>query len=97
MTDKTPDPCGSDSGPELGDWSTMTAVEKLRQQVEIRGTRSPFGAVAAAALAEIEAALPAMREYARKNPKQHFSKDGTEQDPNGAHAWLERNDKPATV
>lgn len=45
---------------------------------------------------EIEAALPAMREYARKNPKHHFSTDGTEQDPNGAHAWLERNDKPST-
>jgi hypothetical protein len=41
---------------------------------------------------EIEAALPAMREYARKNPKHHFSADGAEQDPNGAHAWLERNE-----
>ena len=41
---------------------------------------------------QIEAALPAMREYARKNPKHHFSADGTEQDPNGAHAWLERNE-----
>jgi hypothetical protein len=30
---------------------------------------------------EIEAALPAMREYARKNPKHHFSADGAEQDP----------------
>jgi len=45
---------------------------------------------------EIEAALPAMREYARKNPKHHFSTDGTEQDPNGAHSWLDRNDKPST-
>jgi hypothetical protein len=41
---------------------------------------------------EIEAALPAMRDYARKNPKHHFSTDGAEQDPNGAHAWLERNE-----
>ena len=80
---------------ELGERAAMTAVQKLRQQVEIRGTRSPFGAIASAALAEIEAALPAMREYARKNPKHHFSTDGTEQDPNGAHAWLDRNDKPA--
>jgi cob(I)alamin adenosyltransferase len=40
----------------------------------------------------IESALPAMREYVRKNPKHHFSTDGTEQDPNGAHAWLERNE-----
>lgn len=46
---------------------------------------------------EIEAALPAMREYARKNPKHHFSTDGTEQDTNGAHAWLDRNDKPNTI
>ena len=45
---------------------------------------------------EIEAAMPTMREYARKNQKHHFSTDGTEQDPNGAHAWLERNDKPNT-
>jgi len=45
---------------------------------------------------EIEAAIPSMREYARKNPKHHISADGTEQDPNGAHAWLERNDKPST-
>ena len=41
---------------------------------------------------EIEAAIPAMREYARKNPKHHFSADGAEQDPNGVHAWLERNE-----
>ena len=43
-------------------------------------------------LAEIFSALPAMREYARKNPKHHFSLGGVEQDPNGAHAWLERNE-----
>ena len=42
--------------------------------------------------AQIEAAIPAMREYARMNPKHHFSTDGIEQDPNGAHAWLARND-----
>lgn len=42
--------------------------------------------------AQIAAAIPAMREYARKNPKHHFSADGVEQDPNGAHAWLARND-----
>lgn len=42
--------------------------------------------------AQIEAAIPAMREYARKNPKHYFSADGAEQDPNGAHAWLAQND-----
>lgn len=41
---------------------------------------------------EIEAALPAMREFARKNPVHHFG-DGP-QDPCGVHAWLERNDPP---
>lgn len=46
---------------------------------------------------EIEAALPAMREYARKNPKHHFSADGAEQDPNGAHAWLARNELLNTI
>jgi len=35
----------------------------------------------------IEAAIPAMREYARKNPRWQ---DGEEwQDPCGAHAWLD--------
>lgn len=40
--------------------------------------------------AEIEAALPIVREYARANPK-HYWRD-TMQDPCGAHAWLARND-----
>jgi hypothetical protein len=44
------------------------------------------------ARAEIESAIPAMRAYASKNPKHHMG--GAEQDPNGAHAWLERNDLP---
>ena len=39
---------------------------------------------------EVAAALPAMREYARRNPVHHFGE--TPQDPNGAHAWLDRND-----
>lgn len=38
-------------------------------------------------------AIPAMREYARKNPK-HYWNDA-QQDPNGAHAWLARNDGAA--
>ena len=42
-------------------------------------------------LAEICSALPAMREYARNNPKHHFSLGGVEQDPNGVHAWIARN------
>ena len=45
---------------------------------------------------EIAAALPAMREYARKNPKHHFSLGGVEQDPNGAHAWLARNENASS-
>ena len=39
---------------------------------------------------EIAAAVPSMREYAGKNPiYRHLN---TLQDPNGVHAWLERND-----
>ena len=34
-------------------------------------------------LAGIARALPAMREYARQNPKYD------DQDPNGVHAWLD--------
>lgn len=38
----------------------------------------------------IDAALPAMREYAKKNPLHH---DGDQwQDPCGVHAWLKQND-----
>ena len=40
--------------------------------------------------AEIAAAIPAMREYARKNPEHLYHE--TWQDPNGVHAWLYRND-----
>lgn len=39
---------------------------------------------------EIEAAPPAMREYARKNPPHYM--DDAKQDPNGVHVWLERNE-----
>ena len=46
--------------------------------------------------AEVEAAIPAMREYARENPIWNDWKVGAAepvpQDPNGAHAWLDRND-----
>lgn len=45
--------------------------------------------------AEVAAALPAMREYARRNPVHHFGE--TPQDPNGVHAWLARNDRPSVA
>lgn len=38
----------------------------------------------------INAAIPAMREYARKNPKHYFGP--SLQDPSGAHAWLAKYD-----
>lgn len=41
--------------------------------------------------AAIAAAVPAMREYARANPK-HYHGDAL-QDPCGVHAWLEQNDR----
>ena len=40
----------------------------------------------------IEAAIPAMRAYARENPRHGYK--GATQDPNGVHAWLARNDGP---
>ncbi|MCA3068780.1 MAG: hypothetical protein IOD11_00035 [Rhodocyclaceae bacterium] len=40
----------------------------------------------------IEAAIPAMRAYARENPRHEYK--GATQDPNGVHAWLARNDGP---
>jgi hypothetical protein len=39
----------------------------------------------------VKAALPAMREYARANPK-HYYRDAL-QDPCGVHAWLASNDR----
>ncbi|XAI96457.1 hypothetical protein [Microcystis phage Mel-JY34] len=43
--------------------------------------------------AEVELAIPAMREYAAKNPL--HDTPWKWQDPNGVHAWLSRNDKAA--
>ena len=44
---------------------------------------------------EIAAAIPAMREYARSNPRWNDFSGGkavpTVQDPYGVHSWLERN------
>lgn len=50
-------------------WATeieMTVIERLQQQVDIRGTASPFGALAADALAELEAALHSADFYKRR-------------------------------
>lgn len=38
------------------------------------------------AISAVKRAVPAMREYAAKNPIHHFGE--TPQDPNGVHAWL---------
>jgi len=42
----------------------------------------------------VDAAVPAMRAYARMNPVHHVG--GIPQDPNGVHAWLRENDGPLT-
>jgi len=39
---------------------------------------------------EINDAKPVMRDYAAKHPLHEYQ--GVEQDPNGVHAWLRRND-----
>ena len=41
--------------------------------------------------AEIADAVHTMRAYARENPRHEYQ--GATQDPNGVHAWLERNDR----
>ena len=68
-------------------------VADLRELADSEGTRAvKYLRRARKAEAEIEAALPAMREYARRNPVHHFGE--TPQDTNGVHAWLARNDLP---
>lgn len=39
----------------------------------------------------VKAALPAMREYARQNPKHFYNH--VLQDPQGVHEWLRNNDR----
>ena len=46
-------------------------------------------------LAEITAAIPAMRDYCAKNPRHNYR--DVLQDPNGVHAWLARNDMDKTL
>lgn len=43
-----------------------------------------------ALLKAVRAAIPAMRDYARSNPK--WLDGDVWQDPNGAHAWLKDHD-----
>jgi hypothetical protein len=46
-------------------------------------------------LTGIDTALPAMREFAKKNPR--FYDGEAWQDPCGVHAWLERYDKSYSI
>lgn len=81
----------------------MTEAERLAQPLDLRiegvvqaGFMTALSQAAdliRSQAAEIEAALPIVREYARANPK-HYWRD-TMQDPCGAHAWLARNDPDA--
>lgn len=43
--------------------------------------------------AELKAALPIVREYAKQNPQWTGGLDMPTQDPLGAHAWLARNEE----
>ena len=58
----------------------VAEIDKLRSELS-------------AAKDAVFAAIPAMREYARKNPMYRISASLPEQDPNGVHAWLAINDK----
>ena len=80
----------------------MTETERLAQALDILPaedldglTRMAAAALLRAQAAEIEAALPIVREFARANPKHYWR--GTVQDPLGAHAWLARNDPDAAI
>lgn len=64
----------------IGNW-----IAEVEEQVEIAGRRI------AELETQIKAAIPAMREYAAKNPELFFA--GTLQDPCGAHNWLVLNDQ----
>lgn len=65
----------------------IEALQVQVRQADARGDEAMRRAHAAEAA--VAAAVPAMREYARKNPRHHYGE--TWQDPNGVHAWLERN------
>lgn len=68
----------------------VDAEELARLRVQLRQVEEQRDEAARRvqkAEAAVYAALPAMREYARKNPKHHFGE--RLQDPNGVHAWLE--------
>jgi hypothetical protein len=76
---------GQDDGKPAGLWSCAECGHKfepldIAQQREIARLRS-----------ELESAMPAMRDYARKNRTHYMG--GAWQDPNGVHSWLQRNDK----
>lgn len=58
----------------------VAEIDKLRSELSV-------------AKYAVFAAIPAMREYARKNPMYRISASLPEQDPNGVHAWLAINDK----
>jgi hypothetical protein len=71
-------------------------IARLRMLKGDESLQDEAAEVIAALVAELDAAIPAMREYARQNPTWTCTGlDGT-QDPCGAHAWLARNDKGAS-
>lgn len=69
-------------------WNIKLSAQRA-PVAEIDKLRSELSAAKDAVLA----ALPAMREYARKNPTNRINASLPERDPNGVHAWLAINDK----
>lgn len=45
----------------------------------------------------VHEAIPFARDYALHNPKHWVPWSKVDQDPNGVHAWLSENDKPASL
>ena len=74
--------------PFLQHLQALLAEQQRRAETQIK-----LDADVAAARAQIAAALPAMREYARLNPA-HHNYGETPNDPNGVHAWLAINETP---
>lgn len=79
-------------------WAQIVAMKQ--EHAELRETAARQASLLRGCYARINGlekavndAIPAMREYARKNPK-HYWNDA-QQDPNGAHAWLAKNDGAA--
>ena len=88
------DLCRNEGATDIADLLDETVRELQSLEVQAFAGQAGqwhLGALVDELRAEIAAALPAMRQYARENPRHEYS--GVEQDPCGVHAWLARNEE----